>query len=212
MARNQIIPVVEGDGDTFAVPNLISSILRNVKDRSLIVGKPKNAHGATNLKKSNGIESFVKYAWMEPNCAGVLVILDSDDDCPVQLAESLALRIRTIGCRKPTVIVAAAKEYESWFLASCGTLTGIEHRGVTLLPKKLVFTGDPDSKRGAKEWINKQLPRNTCYKETVHQLLFTRKISHQVAATNSRSFRRMLSAIDKLREAIANGENSFVSP
>lgn len=212
MDSDCIIPVVEGDGDVKAVPCLIHAILRNLGDRSLQVGKPKNAHGSANLKRPGGIERLVKYAWTDPKCAGVLVVMDSDDDCPVTLAKALAERVRVAGCLKPTAIVAAATEYESWFLASCQTLAGFSSDEVMLLPRNLSFSGDCDSKRGAKQWIDRQFPKGRCYKETMHQVMFTRSISHELAASRSRSFRRMLAAVDSLRKAIIAGRISEITP
>lgn len=212
MESDCIIPVVEGDGDVKAVPCLIHAILRGLNDRALHVGEAKNAHGSANLKRPGGIERFVKYAWMDPKCAGVLVVLDSDDDCPVTLAKNLAERVRCIGSLKPTAIVAAASEFESWFLASCESLAGVRSDGVMLLPRDLSFPGDCDSKRGAKQWIDRRFPKGRCYKETIHQVMFTRSICHELAASKSRSFRRMLAAVNSLRNAITDGRLSETTP
>lgn len=111
MTARQIIPIVEGDGDTEAVPALANAMLKKMGGHSIYVANPKNAHGSTNLTKEGGIERFFKYACMEPACSGVIVTIDGDKQCPVTLAGNLAERIRALGIPKPAAVVVAASEY-----------------------------------------------------------------------------------------------------
>jgi hypothetical protein len=76
----------------------------------------------------------------------ILVLLDADDDCPKNLADSLKARCYA---RHPDLVISiviAMREYEGWFLAAAKSLAG--QRG---LDEKLVPPIDPESIAGAKE-------------------------------------------------------------
>jgi hypothetical protein len=202
--KDQIVPIVEGDGDIEAVPCLLYKLLHLKQEFRISVAPPKNAHGCGNLLKRGGIERFVEYARMEPRCAAVLVIVDGDacGDCPVLTAQALAARVRAMPRSSPVEIVVANREYEAWFLASWGSMLGQRIENRITIPIGATFTGNPESIRGVKEWISRQLPPGRIYKETEHQLTMTRLVDVNVARTNSRSFRRMCTALDQLLAAI----------
>jgi hypothetical protein len=74
----KIVPIVEGDGEITAVPVLLHRLLQECSEYHFQIAIPKNAHGCGNLSKEGGIEKFVRYAWLEPSCAAVIVIVDGD--------------------------------------------------------------------------------------------------------------------------------------
>jgi Domain of unknown function (DUF4276) len=202
----KIVPIVEGDGEVLAVPALLHRLLQEMGESSFQVATPKNAHGSGNLAKPDGIERFVKYAWLEPDCSSVLVLIDGDSaDCPMKLASGLSSRIRALNGPKPVAIVVANREYEAWFLASLASLRGRAIGEGLRFPSNCHIPGSPETIRGAKEWISKQLPRGKIYKETEHQVTMTRLIDLNEASKNSRSFRRLQSALDFLLASARTG-------
>ena len=95
-----IAMVVEGDGESDAFPLLLRRILYEEFQRFDIAvgGKATgvvNAHGRSNL--ISRLEELIGHALEKPDCAGILVLLDSDEDCPVALDKSLAERCRQSG-------------------------------------------------------------------------------------------------------------------
>jgi hypothetical protein len=97
----------------------------------------------------------------------ILVLLDTDDDCPKNLADSLKARCYA---RHPDLVISiviAMREYEGWFLAAAKSLAG--QRG---LDEKLVPPIDPESIAGAKEWLMAHMPPNECYSATRHLGIF----------------------------------------
>lgn len=46
-----------------------------------------------------------------------------------------------------------------------------------------VFNGDPEAKRGVKEWLSKHYPRGKAYKPTLDQLPLTRLIDFAMVRT-----------------------------
>ena len=74
----KIVPIVEGDGEVDAVPVLIHRLLNEQREFRFQVAIPKNAHGSGNLLKQGGVERFVRYAWLEPRCVAVMIMVDGD--------------------------------------------------------------------------------------------------------------------------------------
>lgn len=133
-----IIPIVEGDGDVEAVPLLLRRLLDLRQRWDWSIGRAKKAGGLTIVKRDLG--RFLRYAQLEPDCGGVLILVDLDEGCPRAAAEDLVRRAKSILLPYPVAIVLAHREYEGWLLASAETLAGAYD-----LPADL--TAPSDSKR-----------------------------------------------------------------
>lgn len=140
-------------------------------------------------------------------CGAILIVQDLDDGCPLHEARHLALQIQQRQLAVPVAVVLAHREYEAWFLASIETLAG--HRG---LPAGLTYMGNVEDRRGAKEWLTKQMPPGRAYKETVDQVKFTQLIDFGVAQQRSRSFRRLSHAIEQVLTAAETPQRGYVTP
>jgi len=140
--------------------------------------------------RGDKLERAVTYHVRQPDCAGVVVLLDMDDDCPVQKARDLAARIQKVsGLSCPVAVVCAKCEYEAWFLASLESITGD------------IYEGDPETRRDAKGWLRKRYG----YKQTRDQAVYTRKIDVAKACQLSRSFRRAKHALEEIVSAAEQG-------
>jgi hypothetical protein len=200
-----IVPVVEGPGDVQAFPVLLRKILyERISRYDIQIGNPKNGNGRGNLLKR--FENYLEYAAIEPRCGAILVLIDSDDDCPVNLAKNLADRCAAVATGKPTVIVCAAREYESWILASLSTVKG--NSGISEVAS---LTGDTETFKGVKGWLTNQMPLGRAYKETLHQAALTNWIDLNLAHDNSRSFRRLCHAVQELIDSLDNG-SGIITP
>lgn len=198
--------IVEGDGEVDAVPSLLTKILRTEQmwdwfadDRPIRVGNPHN------LKRK--LEQYLRLAAGRKDCAGILILLDLDEGCPVHEARALADQVRELQLPYPVAIVLAYREYETWFLASLDTVVGQGD-----LPAGLVYQGDVEARRGVKEWLQAQMPAGRGYKETVDQRRFTALIDLDLAAQRSRSFRRLLDAVEELVQVGNVGQPGYVTP
>lgn len=183
-----IVPIVEGLGEMEAAPALLRRILHERSDHyDVNVLPPKNANGKGRLVRR--FEDFLRYAASEDGCAAILVLLDADDDCPVELGTELASRASSINVHVPTVIVCAKREYESWFLASDEN-----------------FQGEAEEYSGAKQWLNRRFADGLTYKETKDQVRFSATMDMDAAYETSRSFRRLCNAVDELVQFVDAGE------
>ncbi|MBB5893546.1 hypothetical protein BJ998_004742 [Kutzneria kofuensis] len=122
---------------------------------------------------------------------GVLVLFDADDDCPVELNAKLQGTVCDSRCR--VEIVVANREFEAWFLASISALR--QHDAVQ---PDAAYAGDPEQRRGAKEQLTKLMV--SPYREVRHQPAFCSLIDLETTWRNSRSFRRLVSALQRLLE------------
>jgi hypothetical protein len=163
----QIASIVEGHGECESVPILIRRIAQAV-DPGLAVLLPKPIRKPrSTLLRPTELEKAVEFASMcMGGAGGVLVILDSDDDCPAELAPYLLQRVRRARNDLPSAVVLANKEFESWFLASASSLRGL--RG---LSQNLEAPAQPESGRGAKEWLAQRVTSGS-YSPTVDQASF----------------------------------------
>ena len=123
---------------------------------------------------------------------GVLIVIDSDDDCPKELAPALLDRAtRAAGGRWPVGVVLAKREFESWFIAAAESIAG--HSG---LPPGLCAPADPESIRDAKGWLEKAMPPGRKYSETVDQSSLASKFDLNLAR-RAPSFDKMCREIER---------------
>jgi len=160
----QLACIVEGQGDLEAVPILLRRI-----SQELFPGKPIQIHPfripRTKLLKDGELERAVELAARRiGGGAGILILLDSDDDCPAVLGPSLLARAARARSDVSVRVVLAHREFESWFLAGAESLRG--RRG---LQRDLLRPENPENIRGAKEWLTARMPGGQRYVETLDQ-------------------------------------------
>lgn len=200
MNARKIALIVEGFGEAEAAPTLLIRVLQHLNCYDAFPREPAyNAHGGNNLTKAGGLEKFAELAYRS-DCDAVLILIDSEGACPLEMARSFALRIKAKGARKPTAIVMVHRMYEVWFIASATALRGVIC-GNRVLNNDLKIPGDCETVKDPKAWIEKQMTPST-YKETEDQLTLTRKIDFDLAQIHSRSFRRLLHGIEQLLQAM----------
>lgn len=220
----KIQPIVEGPGDVQAVPILLRRILgETLGVRQWQVLKPISTEGCGNMTKPGGIERFVLRAQKEPGCSAVVIMIDGDaaeklpqgqrlpDDCPPAFACWLSRRIQAIAPDIPVVIVIARREYEAWFLASMETIAGRRNHGMPGLRDTVHCDGNPENYPDPKAWINDRLSRGYRYSETRDQENLTKLIDLEITRRRSRSFRRLIHALEEI-VALAPGGRVAVTP
>jgi hypothetical protein len=198
---SSIVPIVEGDGDREAAPVLLRKVLQEQYQRyDISILQPVNARGKSTLLRDGQLEKYLEYAALRPGCEAILILLDTDDDCPRDLAGQLKQRSRALGLDKPIAIVCAKQEYEAWFLASVETIRG--QRGISSAAS---FEGLVEDVKGVKEWLTWQMPQGRAYNETLDQAPLSQAIDLDLARQSSRSFRRLCHAVGELIQAMDEG-------
>ncbi len=188
-----IAPIVEGHGDVPAVRVIVTRIgLELLGGMWIDVAQPFRLDSGK-MRNPHELAKAIRIAAARvQGPGGVLVLRDGDDtdiDCAVQLAEMLRPDQTLVPVE--VEIVVAYQEYESWFLAAADSLRA--HPDVR---NDAVAPANPEGRRDAKRELERLMLES--YKETRHQPKFSALIDLKTANKNSRSFRRMVHAVETL--------------
>lgn len=135
----------------------------------------------------------------------MLIVLDADKDCPVELARDLAARVRVLAPFVPAAIVASNPAFEAWFLADLESIAGKRVKGRVLIPASARRPEDPDKVRNAKSELRALTDKDTPYQETTDQPALASMIDIDLVRERSRSFRRLLDAVSGIADAVEAG-------
>lgn len=198
--------IVEGQGEVEAVPLLIRRIAEQAcPDVLLKIISPPIRIPRTKLAKAGELERAVELAARQAGAQGaVLILIDSDDDCPAQTGPQLQARAEAARRGFAISVVLAKREFEAWFLAAAESLRG--HRG---LRADLNAPADPEAMRDAKGWLRDRMPDNRKYRETLDQPALTAPFDLQ-AARRSDSFDKCYREIVRL--TILSRDRAAASP
>lgn len=163
----RLVCVVEGKGEIQAIPNLCSRVLLALEVFDWIVDPEPVRQGRGLLvdetqpsphrpPRSESLSRAVQLARVRPADA-VLVLCDSDDDCPVAWGPPATQVIQRFS---PGGAVMVVREYEAWLLSSQLGDRYHQERAIETIR---------DAKGPLKDFV-------PGYKPTVHQLELTRKI------------------------------------
>jgi hypothetical protein len=187
-----IQPIVEGAGEVRAVPVLLRR-LRDVANAYPLEVNPPIKRPRADLVREAGVRKAVRLARKQSDCGGILIVFDSDDDCPNEVAPRVQGWGQSESSPIPCYVVMPAREYEAWFLAAVESLRGI--RGI--LPDATSHP-DPDMRRGAAEEIRRRMQPNRRYSKPVDQPALTARFDMATVYRRCRSFRHMVSAFGML--------------
>ncbi|MCS0639106.1 DUF4276 family protein [Streptomyces sp. LP05-1] len=189
-----IASIVEGHGEQKALRGLLQRLIPHLLPGSYAeVQSPHRVPRDRMLKRDPLAQALTVVMARSPRPTGVLVLLDADDDCAVGLARQLRQHARETHAHVPLVAVAAVREFEAWFLAGA---TGLA--GVAGLPDGLVPPPAPETIRGAKEWLTRQMPRGASYQETAHQPSFVQRFDLDAARSGAPSFDKLCRDVEFL--------------
>lgn len=188
----KIQPIVEGYGDVRAVPGLLRRLFEAAAVWDVAVAKPIRWPRHT-LATRSGLVQVLKLARKLSGRCPVLVLLDSDDDCPAKLAPELRRFAEDEAEDMECAVVLAHREYEAWFLASIESL-----RGTAGIREDATPHPDPERPRDAKKALEERMLPAQRYLETAHQALLTHQVDLGRVYQRSRSFRALVRAVGKL--------------
>jgi Domain of unknown function (DUF4276) len=201
-----IQPIVEGHGEVSAFPVL----LRRLRDLSQAFAMDVNApirRKRSELVKEDGLRRSVQLAVMQPMCGCIIVLFDSDDDCPKELAPQLQDWARREARNIPCRVIMATREYEAWFLASMESLRG--SRGIR---HDAVSHSGPETPRDAKSRLEGQMLTERSYSETADQAALSARFDMRPAYQNCRSFRHLVKAFGELALACGTKLENWPPP
>lgn len=202
--------IVEGDGDRQAVPLLLRNYLSYIQDYEFrIVSNPIKAGGIRKLLSPGQLERYVPHAANRGEADSVLIILDADEHCPLDLARQCHDRIAALAEArgKPVGLCFLKAEYETLFLFSLASLRA-GYRPDAWHPDPPPLPDDLESIRGAKERLKGQM-QTASYGEMRDQAAMTPYLDF-TALKASRSFRHLCACLNWLRSH--DGSGAMVYP
>ena len=183
----RIQPIVEGQGDVAAVPILLRRLLEVADVWDLHIASPIRQSRNT-LATRAGFRKALSLSRKLSGRSPVIVVMDSDDDCPAELGPELVRWAKADATDLTCVVVLAHREYEAWLLAGIESL-----RQVTDVRSDVATHPAPESPRDAKQALTQRMA--TRYLPTVHQARFTSQFDLRQAFRRSRSFRKLTLSI-----------------
>lgn len=186
-----IVPIVEGQAEVESVPVLLRRILVQLGAYDVQVARPFRVK-RNRVVREGELERAVRQTVRgRDNVACILVILDSDDDCPAELGPHLLQRCRR-ATELPVAVVLANKEFEGWFLGAKKSLRGV--RGVR---EDARAPANPEGFRGAKERLMQNM-QGRRYLEVDDQVAFAERMDFEMAKQRCPSFNKFLSDVGYL--------------
>lgn len=191
-----IVPIVEGIAEVEAIPVLFRRILTHQNVHGIWIERPFRVK-RNRVVRPQELERAVTLAVRDrDNVAGVIVVLDSDDDCPARLGPELLERART-ATALPTAIVLAQKELECWFLGAKESLRG--KRGIR---NDSAAPPDPEQIRGAKERLTQNMIPGRRYLPVDDQAVLADAMNLDLAQARCPSFAKLMRDLNGLADAI----------
>ncbi len=171
--------IVEGEGEVAALPALCRKVLDHLEAWTWHVARdpirqPRSSLVSEGKPNEGGLVRAVELARKRPADA-VLVLCDSDDDCPAAWALRPSASFRS-------VCVMAVREYEAWLLAS--------RLNSRLVGKRPIETIRDAKKRFAVHWPG--------YKPSVDQLAATRDVDVGRLRKLAPSFDKLVRSLERL--------------
>jgi len=193
MPTAELAGIVEGHGDALSIPILMRRLADAMEPGLAVRVTAVIRTPRSKLLKPGELERVVELAARKVGRpSGILVLLDSDTDCPAELGPDLLRRAQTQRPDLPIATVLAKHEFENWFIAAAESLRG--RRG---LPQDLSSPVDPEAIEAAKGWLSTRMPRHNPYSETIDQPALTAQFNLEMAR-RSPSFDKVRREIERL--------------
>lgn len=185
------VPLVEGYGEVEAVGPLLRRLAEREQRYDVAIARPFRVK-RTKVVKAGELERSLEQAVISRNASAAIVLLDADDDCPVELADDL-LKRATATVAEPVSIVIATIEFESWFLAAKSSL-----RGQCGLYDGAADVPEPESIRDAKGRLSANMRGDRRYIAVDDQPSLATTVDLSLAEANARSFRKLCEEMRRL--------------
>jgi hypothetical protein len=182
--------IVEGHGEVAAAPVLLRRLIQEAQAYTLRIGRPQRRH-RSEFSKKEALQNFISIARCQEECSAILIIFDSDDDCPKTLAPTVEGWAREVAPDIPCAVVLAHREFEAWFLAGLGGIRAdVEAHTNPEAPR--------DAKGALETSLRSRLGDRYSYDQVTEQPAFATLFDLGEAYRRSRSFRRMVRAFGLL--------------
>lgn len=187
----QIVPIVEGEGETLALPALIRRILDEMGTKEAVqVLKPLREKRGT-LLRAGELERYTELAVAKArDDARVLLLIDADDDCAATRGPELQRRVDSVAIGSS---VLAVREFENWLLADAAAFTRDGAFRDRISPP-----GNPENIHDAKRWLSGRRTDRRSYRPMIDQARLTELVDIQVVRQRCPSFDKFCREVERL--------------
>jgi hypothetical protein len=188
--RIRVSPIVEGHGEVQALRVLLDRIVDALAPgRSIDVLRPIRRPRGT-LVKTDGARraaalARLKLGRAEEGRRVVLLLIDSDGECPAEVGPRLAGYLKEEAGDCEVIVAIAHLEYETWLAGSAGTMTDLLD-----LSARERLPARPEEERVGKKWIETRF-REGRYSEAVDQARLTARLDVAGCRARCPSFDRL---------------------
>ena len=180
--------IVEGAGDIKAVPRLIRETLyfNGIYDINP-APRPKSNVEVRKLMRAGELERYIEYG-IRDDGDSVLVILDCEDFCPLDVCREFTKRIELLKIDKKVGISLFRSEFETLFLY-CVDEIAAHFDDYGWRADRPAPSEDFENIRDAKGTLSRMMRPERAYKETRDQEKFITALNYLKLRRHSRSFR-----------------------
>jgi hypothetical protein len=191
-----IATIVEGHAEVESVPVLLRRIFAQRGVSDIEVARPFRIK-RNRLVKEGELERAISQSIRDRDgVAGIMVLIDSDDDCPAELGVQLLERAKKT-TSMPVSVVLAQREFECWFLGAKESL-----RGINGIAKIATTPLTPENIRGAKEHLTRNMTGGRRYLAVDDQVSFAERFDINMARQRCASFDKCYREAERLLHAI----------
>ncbi len=194
---NRVIAViVEGHAEVESAPVLLRRMFAQVGVSDVQVARPFRVK-RNRVVKAGELERAISLTLRDRvGVSGIMVLLDSDDDCPAELGIQLLSRAKKT-TQIPVSVVLAHREFECWFLGSKESL-----RGVNGIVESATAPVNPESIRGAKEHLTRNMTGGRRYLAVDDQVTFAARFDLDIARQRCPSLNKCFREVQRLLDAM----------
>jgi len=189
-------PIVEGHAEVESVPLLLRRIFAKLGVSDIQVARPFRVKRNRVVKPGELERAISQTIRDRAEVGGIMVLIDSDDDCPAELGLQLLDRAKKT-THIPVSVVLAHREFECWLLASKESL-----RGINGIVENATAPPNPENIRGAKEHLTRNMTRGRRYLAVDDQVTFAETFDLNVARQRCPSFDKCYREVERLLHAI----------
>jgi len=187
-----ILPIVEGQSEVESVPILLRRICVQMQAYNIQIARPYRVKRNKVVKTGELERAITQGIRDRGNIGAILLLLDAEDDCPAVLSPVLSERCRQT-THLPVAVVLATIEMEGWFIGGKESL-----RGVCGIKPDAVAPPNPESIRGAKERLSKNMDLGRRYLEVDDQPTLAAQVDFDLTKGRCPSFDKFLREVHNL--------------
>jgi len=191
-----VATIVEGHAEVESIPLLLRRMFAQMGATSVQVARPFRVK-RNRVVKPGELERAINQTIRDRDgVAGIMVLIDSDDDCPAELGVQLLERANKT-TQMPVSVVLAQREFECWLLGAKESL-----RGINGIAENATAPPNPENIRGAKEHLTRNMTRGRRYLAVDDQVTFADKFDLALARKRCASFDKCFREVEYLVHAI----------